>query len=139
MLFRSIGSVNDSPVAEADSFTFDEDVTSTLDVLSNDSDIEDGSFTASSITLQDLGQGEGGYSFATVSVNADGTLKIVPTANVNGQHSFTYTLTDSGQAVSVPATVTLNITPVNDAPVAVDNSAQLLDTRSPSRSSKKRP
>ncbi|WP_259344984.1 Ig-like domain-containing protein [Vibrio diabolicus] len=123
----NIGSVNDSPVAEADSFTFDEDVTSTLDILSNDSDIEDGSFTPSSITLQDLGQGEGGYSFATVSVNADGTLKIVPTANVNGQHSFTYTLTDSGQAVSVPATVTLNITPVNDAPVAVDNSAQLLE------------
>ncbi|XXF30830.1 tandem-95 repeat protein [Vibrio sp. SCSIO 43086] len=123
----NIGSVNDSPVAEADNFTFDEDVTSTLDVLSNDSDIEDGSFTPSSITLQDLGQGEGGYSFATVSVNADGTLKIVPTANVNGQHSFTYTLTDSGQAVSVPATVTLNITPVNDAPVAVDNSAQLLE------------
>ncbi|HHF3110832.1 TPA: Ig-like domain-containing protein [Vibrio diabolicus] len=123
----NIGSVNDSPVAAADSFTFDEDVTSTLDILSNDSDIEDGSFTASSITLQDLGQGEGGYSFATVSVNADGTLKIVPTANVNGQHSFTYTLTDSGQAVSVPATVTLNITPVNDAPVAVDNSAQLLE------------
>ncbi|HHX8284146.1 Ig-like domain-containing protein [Vibrio diabolicus] len=123
----NIGSVNDSPVAEADSFTFDEDVTSTLDILSNDSDIEDGSFTPSSITLQDLGQGEGGYSFASVSVNADGTLKIVPTANVNGQHSFTYTLTDSGQAVSVPATVTLNITPVNDAPVAVDNSAQLLE------------
>ncbi|MFM2604626.1 tandem-95 repeat protein [Vibrio diabolicus] len=123
----NIGSVNDSPVAEADSFTFDEDVTSILDVLSNDSDIEDGSFTASSITLQDLGQGEGGYSFASVSVNADGTLKIVPTANVNGQHSFTYTLTDSGQTVSVPATVTLNITPVNDAPVAVDNSAQLLE------------
>ncbi|NMT18431.1 hypothetical protein HKA99_29230, partial [Vibrio parahaemolyticus] len=38
-----------------------------------------------------------------------------------------YMLTDSGQAVSVPATVTLNITPVNDAPVAVDNSAQLLE------------
>ncbi|WP_338018308.1 Ig-like domain-containing protein [Vibrio navarrensis] len=123
----NIGSVNDVPVAAADTLTFDEDVTSTLDVLSNDSDIEDGSFTASSITLLDLGQGEGIYSFATVSVNADGTLKIVPTANVNGQHSFTYTLTDSGQAVSASATVTLNITPVNDAPVAVDNSAQLLE------------
>ncbi|WP_395233741.1 Ig-like domain-containing protein [Vibrio alginolyticus] len=123
----NIGSVNDSPVAEEDSFTFDEDITSTLDILSNDSDIEDGSFTPSSITLQDLGQGEGVYSFAMVSVNVDGTLKIVPTANVNGQHSFTYMLTDSGQAVSVPATVTLNITPVNDAPVAVDNSAQLLE------------
>ncbi|NMU19129.1 Ig-like domain-containing protein, partial [Vibrio parahaemolyticus] len=53
----NIGSVNDSPVAEEDSFTFDEDITSTLDILSNDSDIEDGSFTPSSITLQDLGQG----------------------------------------------------------------------------------
>ncbi|EPN8460490.1 Ig-like domain-containing protein [Vibrio cidicii] len=123
----NIGSVNDAPVAAADTLTFDEDVTSTLDVLSNDSDIEDGSFTASSITLQDLGQGKGVYSFATVSVNADGTLNIVPAANVNGQHSFTYTLTDSGQAVSASATVTLNITPVNDAPVAVDNSAQLLE------------
>nr|WP_156478466.1 Ig-like domain-containing protein [Vibrio cidicii] len=123
----NIGSVNDAPVAAADTLTFDEDVTSTLDVLSNDSDIEDGSFTASSITLQDLGQGKGVYSFATVSVNADGTLNIVPAANVNGQHSFTYTLTDSSQAVSASATVTLNITPVNDAPVAVDNSAQLLE------------
>ncbi|WP_252973552.1 Ig-like domain-containing protein [Vibrio navarrensis] len=123
----NIGSVNDAPVASADTLTFDEDVTSTLDVLSNDSDIEDGSFTASSISLQDLGQGEGVYSFATVSVNADGTLNIVPAANVNGQHSFTYTLTDSSQAVSASATVTLNITPVNDAPVAVDNSAQLLE------------
>ncbi len=123
----NIGSVNDAPVASADTLTFDEDVTSTLDVLGNDSDIEDGSFTASSITLQDLGQGEGVYSFATVSVNADGTLNIVPAANVNGQHSFTYTLTDSSQAVSASATVTLNITPVNDAPVAVDNSAQLLE------------
>ncbi|EJL6395691.1 tandem-95 repeat protein [Vibrio navarrensis] len=123
----NIGSVNDAPVASADTLTFDEDVTSTLDVLSNDSDIEDGSFTASSITLQDLGQGEGVYSFATVSINADGTLNIVPAANVNGQHSFTYTLTDSSQAVSASATVTLNITPVNDAPVAVDNSAKLLE------------
>ncbi|MBE4606384.1 hypothetical protein BOO28_01460 [Vibrio navarrensis] len=123
----NIGSVNDAPVASADTLTFDEDVTSTLDVLSNDSDIEDGSFTASSISLQDLGQGEGVYSFATVSVNADGTLNIVPAANVNGQHSFTYTLTDSDQAVSEPATVTLNITPVNDAPVAVDDRAQLLE------------
>ncbi|NVC63650.1 tandem-95 repeat protein [Vibrio sp. 05-20-BW147] len=123
----NIGSVNDAPVASADTLTFDEDVTSTLDVLSNDSDIEDGAFTASSITLQDLGQGEGVYSFATVSVNADGTLNIVPAANVNGQHRFTYTLTDSSQAVSESATITLNIMPVNDAPVAVDNSAQLLE------------
>ncbi|MFC3031623.1 tandem-95 repeat protein, partial [Pseudoalteromonas fenneropenaei] len=123
----NIGSVNDVPVANADSKTFDEDTVTTLDILSNDTDIEDSAFNNSSITLQDVGQGAGVYSFATVTIEQDGTLKITPTADVNGQHSFTYTVTDSGSAVSSAATVTLNITAINDAPVAVDNQAQLLE------------
>ncbi|WP_462173742.1 tandem-95 repeat protein [Pseudoalteromonas xiamenensis] len=123
----NVGAINDAPVANADSKTFDEDTSTTLDILSNDTDVEDSAFNNSSITLQDVGQGAGVYSFATVTIASDGTLNIVPKANVNGQHTFTYSLKDSGSATSNAATVTLNITPINDAPVAVDNQAQLLE------------
>ncbi|MGR5445018.1 tandem-95 repeat protein [Vibrio jasicida] len=123
----NIGAINDAPIANADSLIFDEDITSTLDVLSNDTDIEDSAFVQSNITLQDLGQGSGIYPFATVSINQDGTLDIAPTQDINGVHSFTYTLTDSGQAVSHSAVVTLSITAINDAPIAIDNTAQLFE------------
>ncbi len=51
-----------------------------------------------------------------VSVNADGTFSYTPAANYNGTDSFTYRLND-GPLDSNLATVSLSITPVNDAPV----------------------
>ncbi|WP_231102535.1 Ig-like domain-containing protein [Pseudoalteromonas luteoviolacea] len=121
----SIGAVNDKPVAANDSVTTDEDVTTTLAVLSNDSDVEDQGFNGANITLEDQGNGAGNYTKATVNIAADGTLGIVPKANQNGIFTFNYTLTDSEGLVSDPATVTVNLTPVNDAPVANDNTASL--------------
>jgi FG-GAP-like repeat/Bacterial Ig domain/RTX calcium-binding nonapeptide repeat (4 copies) len=44
-----------------------------------------------------------------------------PAANYNGPDSFTFTVTD-GTATSAPATVNITVTPVNDAPVAVNDS-----------------
>jgi len=55
-----------------------------------------------------------------VTLNSDGSFTYTPAANFSGTDSFTYRAVDStGQ--SAPATVTLTVTPVNDAPVAQDN------------------
>jgi hypothetical protein len=56
----------------------------------------------------------------TVSLVA-GTITFTPNANYNGPASFTYTVIDSngGRATG---TVNITVTPVNDAPVAVDDS-----------------
>ncbi|WP_159064845.1 Ig-like domain-containing protein [Thaumasiovibrio subtropicus] len=121
----NVGAVNDAPIAANDAVSFNEDVATTLAVLSNDSDIEDLAFAGSNITLEDQGSGKGVYAFAVVTVGQDGSLNILPTQDINGQFSFTYTLTDSGQAVSNAATVSVTIAAVNDAPVAVDNAAEL--------------
>jgi VCBS repeat-containing protein len=53
-----------------------------------------------------------------LSFNADGTFTFTPAANFHGTDSFTYTASD-GVATSTLATVTITITSVNDAPVAV--------------------
>src|SRR5437773_851153 len=46
----------------------------------------------------------------------------MPELNFNGIDSFTYKASD-GQALSGVATVTLTVTPVNDAPVAANDDA----------------
>jgi Bacterial cadherin-like domain len=53
-------------------------------------------------------------------LQSDGTFTYAPIPNFNGQDSFTYRVTD-GTATSNLATVTINVTPVNDAPVALPN------------------
>ena len=53
---------------------------------------------------------------------ATGAFTYTPDANFNGTDTFTYTASD-GTAVSNVATVTITVTAVNDAPVAVNDSA----------------
>jgi len=121
----NIGAVSDRPVAENDSVTTDEDVAIILAILANDTDIEDQSFSKNEVTLENQGDGAGRYAKAEVSIQNDGSLTITPRANENGTFSFTYTLTDSEDLQSAPATVTVMLTPINDAPVAEDNTAEL--------------
>ncbi|CAH9067825.1 hypothetical protein PSECIP111951_03909 [Pseudoalteromonas holothuriae] len=123
----NIGAVNDRPIAGNDSIVTNEDVAATLAILANDSDIEDQGFDGTDITLEDKGQGAGNYELATVTVGSDGVLAIVPKQNQSGTLSFTYTVEDSDGLRSDPATVTVTITAVNDAPVAVGNTAQILE------------
>ena len=56
-----------------------------------------------------------------MALAADGSFTYTPNANFNGTDSFTYTASD-GTAASNVATVTITVTGVNDAPVAVDDS-----------------
>ncbi|KAF7781594.1 hypothetical protein PRUB_b0870 [Pseudoalteromonas rubra] len=121
----NIGAINDRPVVGDDTVTTDEDVTVVLDILANDSDVEDQGFNGANVTLEDQGNGAGSYAKADVTILADGTLEIAPKQDETGTFSFTYTLTDSEGLASLPATVSVTLTPVNDAPVAVDNSVEL--------------
>ena len=57
-----------------------------------------------------------------MTVTADGTVTYTPTANFVGTDTFTYTVTD-GTGGTDTATVTITVTAVNDAPVAVDDTA----------------
>ena len=55
--------------------------------------------------------------------NGDGTVTYTPDANFNGSDSFTYTVTDGNGSTVVSPPVSVTVTPVNDAPVAIDDSA----------------
>jgi photosystem II stability/assembly factor-like uncharacterized protein len=76
-----------------------------------------------SISLTGAGSGTLTYSIATqpskgVLTGTPPSLFYTPNTNANGADSFTFTASDSA-GVSAPASVTLTITAVNDAPVAV--------------------
>ncbi|MFQ3626744.1 MAG: Ig-like domain-containing protein [Cyanobacteriota bacterium] len=57
----------------------------------------------------------------TITNAATGAFTYTPNADENGADSFTYRVFD-GMVYSSPATVTVAIAPVNDAPVATDSS-----------------
>ncbi len=108
----TVNPVNDAPVAVDDGFETDEDVAFPEYVLGNDTDA-DGD-TLSVMLISDVSNGE-------LLLNSDGTFGYTPDANFNGSDSFTYQASD-GQADSNIATVTITVNPVNDAPVANDDS-----------------
>src|SRR5262249_5926748 len=108
-----VASVNDAPVAADDTDTTAEDTAVTLDVRSNDTDVDE--FTSLSVpTIVDS------PAHGTAVVNGDGTITYTPAGDSNGPDSFTYTVSD-GQTDSNVATVTLTVTAVNDAPTANDD------------------
>ena len=107
----TVAAVNDPPVAVDDNTGTSEDTPLTGSPLFNDSDVD-----GDTLTIQSVTQGANG----SVVDNGDGTLTYTPDPDWNGTDSFTYTVTD-GAATDV-ATVWVVVSPVNDAPVAVDDS-----------------
>ncbi len=105
--------VNQSPVAVDDSATTDEDTAVTLDLLANDSDADGDALTITALGLP--GQG-------SIVDNLDGTIIYTPEADYAGPDGFTYTV-DDGNGGSDSATVAITIDPVNDWPMANDDSA----------------
>ncbi|MEM7058900.1 MAG: Ig-like domain-containing protein [Pseudomonadota bacterium] len=116
----TVNPVNDDPVAADDAADADDDGLATINVLSNDSDIEGDTLSVSS-----AGNGATGL----VTINGDGTLSY----DANGQFAglgagetaidtFTYTVTD-GNGGSDTATVSVTVTGTNVPPVAADDTA----------------
>ena len=113
---NSVGPANNPPTATTDSYSTAEDTPLTISapgVLANDSDPDGNPITSVLLT---------GPSHGTLNLSASGGFVYTPSANYNGADSFTYQASD-GTALSGPATVNLNITAVNDAPVAANGSA----------------
>jgi uncharacterized repeat protein (TIGR01451 family) len=108
----TITPVNDAPVANDDDATTDEEVAVTIDVLSNDTDVDLDTFTIKSISAPTHGSAE----------IVDGKIVYTPDANWSGDDSFTYTIGDGSDFEST-ATVSVNVIEVNDPPVAVDDEA----------------
>ncbi|MCK6549107.1 tandem-95 repeat protein, partial [Myxococcota bacterium] len=113
----TVTSVDDVPAASADVVTVAEDGSVTSNVLANDAGLGDGPVNVS-ITAQPAN--------GTATVNADGTITFVPSPDFVGTVSYTYQVTDAdGQ--SSTATVTVNVTNVDDVPVAFDDAATITE------------
>ncbi|TOI73932.1 tandem-95 repeat protein, partial [Vibrio parahaemolyticus] len=104
-----------APVADivADKATVVEDTPTIIKVLGNDTFEGDGKVVSLDIN--------NGPANGTVSVNPDGSVTYTPNDNYVGKDTFTYVVTSGGVSESI--TVNVDVTPVNDAPVAKDDTA----------------
>ena len=108
--------VNDPPVANNDAATTAEEMALGIDVLANDTDVDNSMSTAVLVIVS-------GPANGTATVEPNGTISYDPAKDFTGQDSFTYQVEDEAGAKSNVATVTINVLPVNDRPVAVDDAA----------------
>ena len=106
-----------SPPASADdSYNVAEDsvlnIGFTEGVLANDTDAEGNELSAALVA---------GPTNGTLALNADGSFTYIPNADFTGTDSFTYIANDGSSDGNV-ATVNITIDPVNDLPVAENDS-----------------
>ena len=120
--------VNDCPVAVDDNYTLAEGGTLSKvvgdGVRVNDTDSEGDALTVIRVSNP---------SHGTLTLNPDGSFTYTHNGNESTSDSFTYKLNDGGCDSNI-ATVNFTITPVNDCPVAVGNTYQVMEgfTLSPS-------
>ena len=109
----NVASIADPPTARADAYSTGEDVPlsigAPMSVLANDSDPL-GSMTAEVVA---------GPAHGALTLAADGTFQYTPEANWNGTDTFTYRAI--GPDGSAEGTATITVQPLNDAPVAADD------------------
>ena len=106
---------NQPPTAANDTSTTNEDTPVTVDVLANDSDSDDG-LDAGSVSVT------GAPAHGSTNVNPTGTIDYTPDPDYDGPDSFTYQVCDIGGLCDT-ATVAVTVNPVNDPPVASDDTA----------------
>ena len=99
---------NDPPTALGDSASVAEDGSVDINVLANDTDVDGDTLSITNLSDPPYG---------TVSVS-DGKVHYEPDANYYGSDGFSYTAYD-GTATSNTASVSITVTAVNDAPVAI--------------------
>ncbi|MBV7544653.1 Ig-like domain-containing protein, partial [Acidovorax sp. sic0104] len=119
----AVAGENDAPAAVADSITVAEGGTATTlvggatSLLANDTDPENDTLSAILVT---------GPANGTLTLNADGTFSYTHNGSETTTDSFTYKPND-GTLDGNTVTVTVNVTPVNDAPVAVNDSITVVE------------
>jgi VCBS repeat-containing protein len=116
----TVNGANDAPAADDDTASTNEDsVGVSGDVLANDTDVD-----GEALTVASPGTYVGTYG--TLTIAADGSYTYTPGAGAqaldvgeSAQDVFTYAATDG--TASDTATLTVTVTGLNDAPVAVDD------------------
>ncbi|WP_318523005.1 retention module-containing protein, partial [Photobacterium leiognathi] len=110
--------VNDAPVANPDSFTTDEDTSITVNLTNNDSDVDGDKLTVKEINGIPLTGGEQTIvvDHGKIVIADDGGMTFIPSDNYHGDVTVPYTITDGDKTAT--STVTIHVTPINDAPVA---------------------
>ncbi|MFW9805050.1 MAG: tandem-95 repeat protein, partial [Candidatus Thorarchaeota archaeon] len=112
----TILSVNQPPDAVDDGYTVLEDNPLTIEapgVLDNDNDVDGDTLTV--LTYDGVSENGG-----VVAMAGDGSFTYTPAENCCGEDSFTYTVGDGNEGTDT-ATVSVDITCVNDPPLADDD------------------
>ncbi|HYO76659.1 MAG TPA: Ig-like domain-containing protein, partial [Thermoanaerobaculia bacterium] len=110
----AVNAVNDAPVTSNDAYTVAEGGTLTIaaaGVLANDSDIDNATLTVSTAAEPLAG---------TLTLNANGSFTYVHDGSESSSDTFKYSLSDG--TASRLGTVTIDVTPVNDDPIATADS-----------------
>ncbi|MEJ1356544.1 MAG: cadherin-like domain-containing protein, partial [Candidatus Sedimenticola sp. (ex Thyasira tokunagai)] len=108
----TVNPVNDLPIAANDNATVNKGDTVAIDLAANDSD-SDSALDLSSIQITSAA------THGRVEVNGDGTVSYTHDGGENTSDRFSYTISDTEGAVSSIAIVTLTMTLVDTAPIAV--------------------
>jgi predicted chitinase len=111
----SVAAVNDAPVAREGSVTVREDGSVVIDLRLLGTDVDSPALQALVLAAPAHG---------TLTTNPDGTCTYTPAPDFNGTDVLRFVLTD-GELQSNEASFTFTVTPVNDAPVLADASAQV--------------
>ena len=115
----NVSSVNDTPVANNDTAVTEEDTPVTIlarELLGNDRDIDNDALRIHRVNNTVNG---------TANVNAEGNIEFTPDANFNGTATIEYSVTDGID--NDTATIEINVSPVNDAPLANNDTATAID------------
>src|SRR5262249_26484449 len=109
----SVAPVNDAPVAQNDTAATNEDTPVDGNVLANDSDVDGDALSAVLVT---------GAAHGSLTLNADGSYTYTPNPALT-RHDALPIKANDGAADSNVATVSIDVAPVNDAPVAPNDTA----------------
>ncbi|MBZ0326128.1 MAG: T9SS type A sorting domain-containing protein [Altibacter sp.] len=114
---------NEAPIASDDNLVVIEGDSGTVDVVFNDVDI-DGTLDLSSIIITQP------PLYGTLNNNGNGTLTYIHDGSEIPEDYFRYTINDNEGTTSNVAVVSIEITPVNDAPIANDDSLVVVEGES---------
>jgi hypothetical protein len=105
----TIFAVNDPPVANDDIVNTDEEVMIAIQILNNDSDVDENIDPQTVLIINNPVNG-------LINSIINGVVNYTPGINFTGSDSFTYTVEDDSGAVSNEASVSININEINDPP-----------------------
>jgi len=114
----TINPVNDAPVAINEFIHVDDGVTSIIDVLANDLDVDGDALSVTSASAMN----------GTVTINVDGTLSYTPNTGASGLDVINYEVTDgNGETSSASATINRLPSAIDDAAGTDENTAVTID------------